>query len=672
MGKKLITLLTAAGCLGGFALAPGALADSSSTVQGDPVTVFGRVPCSPTEGVLFCQSSVPVTSPPVECPASPGNLVPCDDQVYDPAVPDTRVPSWDGTPLDVNVVLPAGNQRDLPLIISIAGFPSQKLPLDAVSQYAGLSPHDWAMKGYAVLSYSNRGQFGSCGWPASRVDQPACATGWQHLDSFRYEARDAQWLASLLADEGVVNPSEIGVTGSSWGAGQSVELAALRDRVMLPSGQLAPWVSPVRHLPMTIAAAVPMAAWTDLIGAVVPNGHDLDYTLNPFGLDVQPVGVTKASVLNGLYGELFADSYLPPPGVNPPVTEATVIADAGWPALSPADPLYTPAVDDLHDYHSAYYLPYTEAPAPLLWANGWNDDIFPVNQEIDWTNKVLSVHPDAQISMFLSDIGHPRSQNKAADQAVLTQQIINWFAHYLTGAATPVLRGVEALTTTCPSTAPSGGPYFAPSWAAVHPGEVRYQSAGAQTVVSTSGDANEDSAIDPVTGPGVCAAPSPSSNTSGMATYDFPVPSGGFTMIGSPTVIATMTATSAPGGPAPYVAAHLFDVAPGGKSETLVGRQTYRLSGSGQQVFQLYPQAWYFAPGHTVRLELDGQDAPYSRPDTLPGVVTVAGLQLRLPALEQPNCTTIFSPAPPVVPAGEQLAPGVSADPPDACGVAKP
>lgn len=668
MRKKLITLLAALGCVTGLALAPGALADSSPSPQSGPSAVFGRVACTPTEGVLFCQSSVPVASPPVACPASPGNLVPCDDQVYDPAIPDTRVPSWDGTPLDVNVVLPANGQRDLPLIISIAGFPSQKLPLDAVSQYGGLSPHDWAMKGYAVLSYSGRGQAGSCGWPASRVDQPACATGWQHLDSFRYEARDTQWLASLLADEGIVNPREIGVTGSSWGAGQSVELAALRDRVMLPSGQLAPWVSPVRQLPMTVAASVPMAAWTDLIEAVVPNGHDLDYTLNPFGLDVQPVGVTKASVLNGLYGELFADSYLPPPGIDPPVTEATVVADAGWPALSPADPLYQPAVDDLHNYHSAYYLPYNEAPAPLLWTNGWNDDIFPVNQEIDWANKVLSVHPDAQISMFLSDIGHPRSQNKPADQAVLTQRIVDWFAHYLTGAGNPVHLGVEALTTTCPSTVPSGGPYLASSWPAIHPGEVRYRSTAAQTVVSASGDPSEDSAIDPITGPGVCASPAPSWNTAGMATYDFTVPAGGFTLIGSPTVIATMTPTSAPSTPYPYVAAHLFDVAPGGQAETLVARQTYRLAGQGPQVFQLYPQAWHFAPGHTIRLELVGQDAPYSRPDTLPGSITVSGLQLRLPAFEQPNCTTIFSPAPPVVPAGEQLAPGVSSHPVDACG----
>lgn len=176
-----------------------------------------------------------------------------------------------------------------------------------------------------------------------------------------------------------------------------------------------------------------------------------------------------------------------------------------------------------------------------------------------------------------------------------------------------------------------------------------------------------DTQIDPIAGSGVCASPSPSSITTGEAVYSFPVPSGGFTMIGAATVIAQMAGTSAPGAPLSYVATHLFDVAPGGATETLVARQTYRMSSSGSQV---YPQAWHFAVGHTIRLELVGQDAPNSRPDTFPGTITVSDLELRLPALEQPNCTTILSPAPPVVPQGERLAPGVNPDPADTCTVA--
>lgn len=669
MRKKLFAALAGAGCLVGLALAPGARAGTpAGTHTGmHTMTAFGRVPCLPTEGVLFCQGSVPVRVLPVGCVSSPDNIVPCDNQVYDPAVPDTRVPSWDGTPLDANVVLPAQSQRNLPLIILISGYPSQKTGLDTVGEYAGFTPRQWALKGYAVLSYSNRGQFGSCGWPASRVNRPACLTGWQRLDSLAYEARDTQWLASLLVDQGIVDPTRIGVTGSSWGAGQSVELATLHDRVMLPDGRLIPWVSPKRRLPMAIAAAAPMAAWSDLIPAVLPNGHDLDYTVTPLGEDVNPLGVVKGSFLTGLYAELAVDSYLPPPGVDPELTLATLASEAGWPALSPADPLYAPIVVELHRFHSPYYLATSEAPAAMLWANGWNDDIFPVTEALRWVNQVLAAHPSAQVSLFLSDIGHPRSQNKLADQARLTQAIIAWFSHYLQGTGTPVLHGVEASTTTCPASASSGGPYFAPSWPAIHPGEVRDKSAGAQTITSVSGNPVVDTELDPILGSGVCASPSATLPTPGAATYNFAVPEGGFTMIGGATVVATMTATRAPGGSYPYVAAHLFDVAPGGQTETLVARQTYRLSSGGRQVFQLYPQGWHFLPGHTIRLELAGQDAPYSRPDNLPGAVTVSNLELRLPALEAPNCTTILDPAPPVVPAGEQLAPGVSRGPARRC-----
>lgn len=663
---RFFALTAGAACVTLLALAPGALAGTTPAAN-STVKAFGRVPCVPTEGVLFCQGSVPVLPAPVGCVSSPGDIVPCDNQVYDPTVPDTRVPTWDGTPLDANVVLPADNQRDLPLIILISGYPSQKTSLDTVGEYAGLSPRRWAENGYAVLSYSNRGQFGSCGWPASRVDQPACATGWQHLDSTAYEARDTQWLASLLADQGIVDPARIAVTGSSWGAGQSVELATLKDRIMLPDGTLAPWVSPGRHLNMSIAAAAPMAAWSDLISAVMPNGHDLDYALTPLGGDLNPPGVVKASFLQGLYAELSTDSYLPPPGFDPPLTVATLAADAGWPVLSAADPLYGPTVANLHQFRSPYYMLGDATPAPMLWANGWNDDIFPVTEALRYVNKLKSLHPDAQVSLFLSDTGHPRSQDKPADSAVLTQAIVDWFSHYLMGTNTPVLHGVEALTTACPANEPSGGPFFASSWAALHPGEVRFDSLGAQTVLSTSGDPVLDTQFDPIIGSGVCASPTPTTSaTPGAAAYAFPVPAGGFTMIGSTTVTANMTAINAPGAPLPYVAAHLLDVAPNG-AETLVARQTYRLSASGLQVFELYPQAWHFAPGHTIKLELDGQDAPYSRPDTLPGSITVSDLQLRLPAAEQPNCTTILAPAPPVVPAGAQLSPGVSADPANPC-----
>ena len=43
--------------------------------------------------------------------------------------------------------------------------------------------------------------------------------------------RDAQYLLGLLADEGVINPQEIGATGGSYGGGMSLQLGSLKNRV---------------------------------------------------------------------------------------------------------------------------------------------------------------------------------------------------------------------------------------------------------------------------------------------------------------------------------------------------------------------------------------------------------------------------------------------------------
>ena len=63
----------------------------------------------------------------------------------------------------------------------------------------------------------------------------------------RYEARDTQYLLGLLVDEGITKPSSIGVTGISYGGGQSLELAYLRNQIRLPDGTFAPWIEPRRH-----------------------------------------------------------------------------------------------------------------------------------------------------------------------------------------------------------------------------------------------------------------------------------------------------------------------------------------------------------------------------------------------------------------------------------------
>jgi hypothetical protein len=146
----------------------------------------------------------------------------------------------------------------------------------------------------------------------------------------------------------------------------------------------------------------------------------------------------------------------------------------------------------------------------------------------------------------------------------------------------------------------------------------------------------------------------------GTATYALaPAPSAGYTLLGAPTIITRLTLNGAPG--VAQIAGRLWDVAPGGASQTLVARGSYRPTGQGLEVWQLHAQGWRFAAGHTAKLELLGNDAPYGRPSNGTFTVAVNQLELRLPVRDAPDCRVVQPIAPPVVPAGEMLAPGVAA-----------
>ena len=230
-------------------------------------------------------------------------------------------------------------------------------------------------------------------------------------------------------------------------------------------------------------------------------------------------------------------------------------------------------------------------------------------------------------------------------------------------------QGVQTLTQTCPDTAPSGGaggpfedpagdlPFSAPTWSEIAPGELRLQSAAEQTIVPGAGSPALGQAFDPIAGGGACASAS-GADQSGVASYRLdPAPAGGYTLMGSPTVIAGVeTAEGDPSNPTSQVAARLLDVAPGGDA-TLVARGLYRPTGDPQQVFQLHPNGWTFAEGHVAKLELLAADAPYGRISNGQGPVTISGLELRLPVVEQPGTGAVQAPAPKVLPPGYQLAP---------------
>ncbi|HEX6457019.1 MAG TPA: CocE/NonD family hydrolase, partial [Solirubrobacterales bacterium] len=354
--------------------------------------------------------------------------------------------TWDGeTKIDVNVVLPpqpgSGEDGPYPLIGLFHGWGGHKIGLeDARVQ-------QWAEAGYAVFSMSDRGWGNSCGSSDPERLTPACAKGYNHLMDDRYEVRDAQYLISVLADEGVAKPKKIGATGVSYGGGMSMALASLRNRMMLPDGTLVPWQSP-RGREMELAAAVPQWPWTDLAYSLMPNGSTLDTNtdspyLGPHG--EFKIGIEKASYVSGLYGLGLGLSNYSATDPEADLTGWYTLINGGEPYDS--NPLAAEIVRQITTYHSSYYIDHSEAPAPLLIQNGWNDDLFPVDEAVRFYNRTRAQYPGNPISLFLMDDGHARSQNKPADEAFFLQRENAWFAHYLKGAEVALGSRAEALTT---------------------------------------------------------------------------------------------------------------------------------------------------------------------------------------------------------------------------------
>ena len=583
--------------MGAACVAAGALVLPGAALAGTgAVKPFGKLTCVPTEGVRYCEGSIA-----------------------------TRVATFDGVPLDVNVTLPATASRNLPLIVQLHGWAGRKSGLG--------SSKEWAEDGYAVLNYSARGFGDSCGSAASRTADPTgCARGWVHLGDSRYEARDTQYLAGLLADQGLVAPRKIGVTGASYGGGQSLVLGTLRDRVRLRNGKYVQWRSP-KGKRMEIAAAVPVVPWSDLVHSLTPNGGTLDTEVTSTTDDLSPLGIMKLSYQNGLYASGMATGFYAPKGADPDadLTSWFELESAGEPYDS--NPAVRALSREIAFNHSAYYLRMNVRPAPTLISNGFTDDLFPVDEAVRYANKVFSKYPRAPISQLHFDFGHPRGQNKAADMALLLERTHEWFDRYLKGESVHVLRGVEALTQTCPATAPSGGPYRARTWDALSRGEVRYGAAGARTVLSSSGDPAISRPIDPLGGGGACAS-TPAADEADTATYRLPAATGqGYTLLGSPVLSARFAVT----GRDPALAARLWDVAPDGATQTLVARALYRPRPGKHQVFQLHPNGWQFAAGHVPKLELVGKDSAYGRPSNFDWSIKVSALKFRLPVRDKPG-----------------------------------
>jgi pimeloyl-ACP methyl ester carboxylesterase len=542
-----------------------------------------------------------------------------------------RVASFDTVPLDADVTLPASGAGPFPTIVMMHGWGGNKGAFESSTPEGnGNDTFDYnnvyyAQHGFAVLNYSARGWGRSCGSEESREKTPGCEKGWIHLADQRYEARDTQYLLGLLADENITQGKRIGVTGISYGGGQSIELAYLRNRIRMPGGEFAPWRSPLGKK-MTIAAAYPRWPWSDLIDALEPNGRFLDTEVAPAGQSREPLGVEIQSYQSGLLADApITGGYLAPTGKDPEadLTAWFAAVNKGEPVTKEDEEI----AEKIHNYHQGYGLAGT--PAPLLIQNGWTDDLFPPKEALRVYNAALS--QGGKVGLQFGDLGHSRGSNKQNTDRAFQEEGAAFFAAYLQRVGHAPKKGrVVAYTQTCPQAAAGGGPFVAKKWAKLHPHSVSFGSAAAQTFTSVGGNPTIAAEFDPIAGTSDACKSVKAETEADTANYT--LTSGGFTMLGLPTVSAAIKTT----GTFPEVVARLWDVTPGGE-QRLISRGVWRVStveeGAPSSLikFQLHGNGYEFPAGDTVKLQLLGRDAPYYRASNGAFTVEASNVTVTLP-----------------------------------------
>jgi dienelactone hydrolase len=588
------------------------------------------------------------------------------------------VRTFDDTPIDVNFSMPSEadfGPPPYPTVMYFHGYGGSK-------EGFGGYHRRFNDLGYAAFSMTERGFKRSCGQPGPLAELAEggedCSKGFIHLMDTRFEVRDAQYLIGHLVDEGLVDPGKIASVGASYGGGKSMALAALRNRTMLgglpgeQEGRLVPWTSP-GGTPISLAAAAPIVPWTDIAYALMPNGRTLEYLLDqpyagPKGGPANPIGVMKIGILNALYTS--GDNYSGD-GVGTDLRDERFDVP-GWKEEMELGESYAArerasyVLDQMTRFHSSYYIDGSVQPAPLLIAQGYSDDLFPLSEATRFYNRTRARHPKAPLSMLFADVGHPRApatgenaQGRPSDQEAGLQRVEAWLGYYVKGSGPRPANQVEVLTQVCPWEEPSQGPLSGSSWAAMSPGEIRLTDRPARVIGKDSNDsvaaarfgllsdACSESRVDP---------------EPGTVEYDFPtVPAGGYTLMGAPTIEADISVVN---GSESQIAGKLFEVYPDG-FHRLVARGVYRPNASGRQVFQLASNAYRFPPGVTPRLQLVAGDAIGTSPVSNFRLsndqrdITISNVDLRLPVMEKPGSAQgqVRYPQPKTIPAGYRVSP---------------
>ena len=547
------------------------------------------------------------------------------------------VKSFDGSAaLDVDVTLPLRGKGPFPLVVMLHGLGGSR-------ESYWREPAQYAARGFAVLDYTARGNHGS---DAICLDEETPSTTVKHvppevyegyrpslacrtqLASRRYEVKDTQYLAGRLMDgtlvEGVTVKSGIGVYGLSYGGGQTWMLT--RDNT---------WKSPAGKL-VRVEAAVPVIGWSDLLDALFPNGRAGDTRFLRRKTNerlnerlAEPVGVAKESYISTFFAGIQAAS----PGSLPGYLSAWRDAMFTGEPYDATNPAMMEAADKLLSERSALYMPKDRGNPAILAVQGFTDSVFPASQSLNIYNLLnRNRRTPYPMNLYLGDFGHPIAQNKTDEAAYVNKLVDRWFDHYLRGKGKAPKPRVAARSTRCDDSGLPGALFKAETWSGLQSGDLAVELTPSGSTLDAAVDDTRAAIINPIEaqdGPSsdhcrVTSEPLAEGNiaaTSGTLTE--PV-----TMLGLPT----LSFTADPAAPDMYVSARLWDVGENG-AHTLVDRGVFRLLSADSQsaLFKLFGNAYTFAEGHTIELELTANDTRSFLAPSAEGTIEVSDITLSLP-----------------------------------------
>lgn len=582
-------------------------------------------------------------------------------------------PSFDGMPMSVDVTIPCDAGGAVPLVTMTHGWTDDKTIWEETgrsdtvsSEFRRASNHHWnniwfASRGYAVLNYTARGWHDSCGpdTPGAipRVlPAPQCLdyAYWIHMSDQRWEVRDTAWLAAALVESGVADRDRLGLTGGSYGGGSVAMNAVLGDRIVCGGapvppalgpdpcdgagvGETVPWATR-DGTPLRWRVALPLYTWNDVIQVLLPNGRGSDGVLVPDGPHADPIGIPLESYLPALYaaGQPLGNGYFPPPGVDDTadITLLTARTIAGNP-FRYEDPVVANGVYQFRTFKSAGGIE-PSTTVPIFWVQGFTDPLFPAFESIQMANRLRAFDPAYPIKLFFGDLGHDYAGERV-DEWDAAHELMNAFLdHYLAGAGPAPAFDVTAAITRCLNKDAPMELVTAPDWASLHTSlavfEATASGVSSSAIIGEAGIATDPVSTASLPGPQAykgCRIVRPLLGDLNSVTFEFPV-SDAITLLGGPVVNLTYGTT----GPDTELNVRLWDVTPDG-TQALVTRGTYRsLDGPGiglKARFQIAPTGYRFAPGHTIKLDVTANDAPYRQPSNIPALLTPTRTVLTLP-----------------------------------------